>query len=50
VPPPRLVTALLGHTGTYRQTLQRLQHTQRQVSDLQLVPAHCGQWRPAATL
>ena len=46
VPPPRLVTALLGHTGAYRQTLQRLQHVGRQVDDLQLVPAHCGQWRP----
>ncbi|KAF1013360.1 MAG: N-acyl homoserine lactonase AiiB [Stenotrophomonas maltophilia] len=46
VPPPRLVTALLGSTGAYRQTLQRLQRAGRAVDDLQLVPAHCAEWRP----
>lgn len=46
VPPPRLVTALLGNTACYRQTLQHLQQVALQVNDLQLVPSHCAQWRP----
>lgn len=46
VPPPRLVTRLLGDTSQYRQTLQRLQHLSQQAPDVLIVPSHCREWRP----
>ncbi len=39
-PPPALTTALLGKTGTYRQTLAALQ-TVAQTGGVDLIPSHC---------
>lgn len=46
VPPPRLVTDLLGDTRQYRQTLQQLQRLAQQAPEVAIVPSHCQQWRP----
>jgi glyoxylase-like metal-dependent hydrolase (beta-lactamase superfamily II) len=40
-PPPRLVTAMLGQTDTYRRTFEKLHRLQRVVPDLAIRPAHC---------
>lgn len=40
-PPPRLVTALLGETATYRRTLGTLHRLQHAIPDLAIRPAHC---------
>lgn len=42
-PPPRITTALLGHTATYRQTLSRLHQAQASNSELAILPSHCAQ-------
>jgi glyoxylase-like metal-dependent hydrolase (beta-lactamase superfamily II) len=41
VPPPRLTTALLGHTQTYRETLQKLNAITYRNQSLTLLPSHC---------
>jgi glyoxylase-like metal-dependent hydrolase (beta-lactamase superfamily II) len=40
-PPPRLTTALLGHTATYRATLTALNALWTRNPNLQLTPSHC---------
>jgi glyoxylase-like metal-dependent hydrolase (beta-lactamase superfamily II) len=40
-PPPRLTTALLGHTGTYRTTLKALNALWTRNPTLKLTPSHC---------
>jgi glyoxylase-like metal-dependent hydrolase (beta-lactamase superfamily II) len=40
-PPPLLVTALLGETGTYRRTLENLHRLQHTLPNLTIRPAHC---------
>ncbi|GAB2177051.1 MBL fold metallo-hydrolase [Dongia sp. agr-C8] len=46
-PPPRLVTAMLGETGTYRRTLGNLHRLQQAMPDLAIRPAHCRRQGPA---
>jgi len=41
VPPPRLTTALLGNTQTYRTTLAKLNATAEQNKALTILPSHC---------
>ena len=41
VPPPRLTTALLGHTQTYRETLEKLNAITYRNQSLTLLPSHC---------
>ncbi len=41
-PPPRITTALLGHTRTYRETLGRLHRAQANNTDLAILPSHCA--------
>jgi glyoxylase-like metal-dependent hydrolase (beta-lactamase superfamily II) len=45
-PPPTLVTAWLGDTAQYRQTLARLHRLHLAAPQVRLVPAHCNRWRP----
>mgnify|MGYP001229799932 CR=1 FL=1 len=45
-PPPALVTAWLGDTAQYRQTLARLHRLHLAAPEVRIVPAHCGRWRP----
>ena len=40
-PPPRLTTALLGETVTYRETLRRLHQLHGRNADLRIIPSHC---------
>jgi len=40
-PPPRLTTALLGHTQTYRRTLRDLHQLHTRNSDILIAPSHC---------
>ncbi|HEY3813001.1 MAG TPA: MBL fold metallo-hydrolase [Caulobacteraceae bacterium] len=40
-PPPRLTTALLGHTATYRATLSALSALWTRNPNLKLTPSHC---------
>ena len=40
-PPPLLVTAMLGKTGTYRRTLGQLHRLQQAMPGLAIRPAHC---------
>lgn len=40
-PPPSLVTAMLGETGTYRRTLENLHRLQHAMPHLAIRPAHC---------
>lgn len=47
-PPPALVTAWLGSTAVYRQTLARLHALHRAMPQLRMVPSHCPEWRPTA--
>jgi glyoxylase-like metal-dependent hydrolase (beta-lactamase superfamily II) len=42
-PPPRLVTAMLGETRSYRRTLGNLHRLQHAMPDLAIRPAHCRQ-------
>lgn len=46
VPPPHYVTAWLGDTRAYRQTLQRLHALALTAPDIRIVPSHCPEWRP----
>lgn len=41
VPPPRLTTALLGHTQTYRKTLSDLHALQQRNGEILIAPSHC---------
>lgn len=43
VPPPRLTTALLGETGSYRETLHALHRLGTRNRDLLVTPSHCGE-------
>ncbi|MBX9802196.1 MAG: MBL fold metallo-hydrolase [Caulobacteraceae bacterium] len=43
VPPPRLTTALLGETGTYRETLHALHQLWGRNPEVILTPSHCGE-------
>lgn len=45
-PPPALVTAWLGSTAVYRDTLARLHRLQRTAPHVRIVPSHCPEWRP----
>lgn len=45
-PPPALVSAWLGDSAQYLQTLQRLRALHRAHPAIRLVPAHCRHWRP----
>lgn len=45
-PPPALVTAWLGSTAVYRDTLARLHALHRIAPELRMVPSHCPEWRP----
>lgn len=46
VPPPLLVTAWLGDTVAYRQTLANLNALYTEAPGVRIVPAHCREWRP----
>ncbi len=41
IPPPRLTTALLGDTETYRNTLRDLHRLRKRNSEILLAPSHC---------
>jgi glyoxylase-like metal-dependent hydrolase (beta-lactamase superfamily II) len=45
VPPPALVTAWLGNTQTYRDTLQRLHDLADAMPSMRILPSHCNEWR-----
>ncbi|MGV6493692.1 MBL fold metallo-hydrolase [Stenotrophomonas rhizophila] len=45
-PPPALVTAWLGSTAVYRDTLARLHALHHAAPEVRLVPSHCPEWRP----
>lgn len=45
-PPPTLVTAWLGSTRVYRDTLARLHALQQAAPEVRIVPSHCLEWRP----
>lgn len=45
VPPPRSVTALLGDTQAYRDTLQRLHALTHAAPAIRILPSHCNEWR-----
>lgn len=45
VPPPALVTAWLGDTQAYRDTLQRLHQLNKAAPAIRLLPSHCSEWR-----
>lgn len=40
-PPPRLTTAFLGHTGPYRDTLEKLHRMGAHCPELLITPSHC---------
>jgi len=44
-PPPSLVTAWLGNTKIYRQTLQRLHRLAIKSPEIRILPSHCSEWR-----
>jgi len=46
IPPPALVTSLLGDTPAYQQTLERLKQLRRAHPQLRMVPSHCQEHRP----
>lgn len=48
-PPPRLTTALLGHTQTYRATLSALNALWTRNPNLRLTPSHCPEAASEAT-
>lgn len=50
VPPPRITTALLGHTKTYRQTLHDLHALNAHNSEILLAPSHCPEIAAMADL
>lgn len=43
MPPPRLTTALLGETATYRRTLNSLHRLGQGNPDILITPSHCGE-------
>ena len=45
VPPPALVTAWLGDTQVYRETLQRLHNLGNATPSIRILPSHCNDWR-----
>ena len=45
VPPPALVTAWLGDTQVYRETLQRLHKLGNATPSIRILPSHCNDWR-----
>ena len=45
-PPPSLVTAWLGDTKIYRNTLALLNALHREAPQVRIVPSHCREWRP----
>jgi glyoxylase-like metal-dependent hydrolase (beta-lactamase superfamily II) len=45
VPPPALVTAWLGDTQVYRDTLQRLHELAHATPSIRVLPSHCNEWR-----
>ena len=45
-PPPGVVTAWLGDTKTYRNTLALLNALYRQAPHIRIMPSHCLEWRP----
>lgn len=45
-PPPALVTAWLGSTTVYRDTLSRLHDLHHAAPQVRIVPSHCPEWRP----
>ncbi len=45
VPPPGLVTAWLGDTQTYRDTLQCLHELATTTPAVRILPSHCNEWR-----
>jgi glyoxylase-like metal-dependent hydrolase (beta-lactamase superfamily II) len=45
VPPPALVTAWLGDTQVYRETLQRLHELGNATPSIRILPSHCNDWR-----
>ncbi|BDU19617.1 MBL fold metallo-hydrolase [Dyella sp. GSA-30] len=47
VPPPALVTGLLGDTHAYRQTLSRLHALAKAEPELRMLPSHCDEWQLA---
>lgn len=47
VPPPALVTAWLGDTQVYRDTLQRLHELAHRAPSIRILPSHCSEWRPS---
>lgn len=45
VPPPALVTAWLGDTQVYGDTLQRLHELAKAAPSIRILPSHCHEWR-----
>ena len=45
VPPPSVVTGLLGDTRVYRDTLQRLHRLALNAPAVRILPSHCNEWR-----
>lgn len=45
VPPPAIVTSLLGDTRAYRDTLRRLQRLSRHTPSIRMLPSHCSEWK-----
>ena len=43
LPPPAVTTALLGETGSYRETLSRLHRAATNNRDLVILPSHCAE-------
>lgn len=46
-PPMTLVTAWLGNTRVYRDTLAKLNALHLEAPQVRIVPSHCREWRPA---
>jgi glyoxylase-like metal-dependent hydrolase (beta-lactamase superfamily II) len=46
VPPPAVVTALLGNTQIYRDTLRRLHELADATPSIRILPSHCSEWLP----
>jgi glyoxylase-like metal-dependent hydrolase (beta-lactamase superfamily II) len=49
IPPPSLVTAWLGDSKSYRETLTKLHQLHISAPNVRIVPSHCASWRPEAT-
>mgnify|MGYP006364042029 CR=1 FL=1 len=50
VPPPRITTALLGETASYRKTLHDLHQLGKRNTDILLAPSHCPEIASLADL